>query len=205
LASSGQQPPRLVLRVDVVRQGQPAGADPFGIRASFDWLEPLVELDAEQVKAETLRRGPRLVPAWQGWKVATENQPGARLVNYWDEATSRYPLYRLMAGGSKPLTLSSTLRIEGSKDQLFLAVNRPPQSSASKIEVRVNGESLKPLEIPVRYGDKPPEPLVVSLEGHQGRQVQMELVQVSADDRAMVAWGAIVLGARPGEADGKNR
>ena len=57
-----------------------------------------MELDADKVKAEILRRAPQSISAWQGWKVTTEGQPGARLVHQWDDLGSRAPRLNLRRG-----------------------------------------------------------------------------------------------------------
>lgn len=55
-------PSRLILQVASVHGQRPEGADPLEIRDHFDWLEPILELDPEQVQAEVLRRGKSLTP-----------------------------------------------------------------------------------------------------------------------------------------------
>ena len=51
-------PERLILVVDPAHAGRPRGADPLDIRDHFDWLEPLVELDADRLRSEIERRTP---------------------------------------------------------------------------------------------------------------------------------------------------
>lgn len=213
LDSPGQTPTRLVLHVNRIRQGRPPGADPFGIRASFDWLEPMVELDAEKVAAEAFRRAPRRIPAWQGWKVLCEGREGARLVNHWDEASSRIPVYRLLATSPRnSLSLTSKLRVGPNKDQLLMAIHRPPQATPSKIEVRVdgnpiqrNGKPLEPVDVPVRHAETPPPPLMISLEEFSGREVTVELVQQSPEEKGLVQWDAISLGANAADPAAKGK
>ena len=56
LPLDGQAQRQLVLRVDPAHDERPPGADPFDVRDTFDWLEPLLELDPQAVQAEVLRR-----------------------------------------------------------------------------------------------------------------------------------------------------
>jgi len=191
---------RLTLYVDAARDGRPAAADPFGIRATFDWLEPLVELDLEKVQGEIFRRAPSLIPAWQGWKVTSDRLEGAKLATHWDETDSRNPRFRLLASSPRvPLTLTAKLRVRPDRDRLLVAVNRPPQAPASKIEVRIEGKSAGQFEVPARHSDKAPDPITVSLEEHQGRQIEVEIAQLSPDEKALVQWDAVALVARPAE------
>ncbi len=47
---------RLILDADSVADDHPAGTDPLGIRDLVNWIEPLLELDPNQVQVEVLRR-----------------------------------------------------------------------------------------------------------------------------------------------------
>jgi hypothetical protein len=194
LAASGSAPRKLVLMVDSLSSGQSGSVDPLDIRDTFDWLEPLVELDADQLRDELFRRAPQRVPAWQLWTVTTDGREGARLVNFWDERDQADKAYRLMASAEKPLRLSLRTRLSATRYRLTLAVSRPPQSSPSKIEVRVAGQAIGQYDVPVRYDSRPPEPLSILLSQYEGQDVLLELVQQSPDPRALVEWRAITLG-----------
>src|SRR5262249_28030344 len=61
---------QLSLVVDPAQNDRPAGADPFEIRDIFDWLQPVVELDPEALRAELERRGDSLLWSWPGWTLA---------------------------------------------------------------------------------------------------------------------------------------
>jgi hypothetical protein len=197
LASSGLAARKLILQVDSQSTGQPITVDPLDIRDTFDWLEPLVELDADQLHEELFRRAPQRVPAWQVWSVTTGGREGARLVNFWDERDQADQAYRLLASAEKPLRLSLRTRLSPARYRLTLAVSRPPQSAASKIEVRVSGQVVGQYDVPVRSDRRPPEPLSVLLSKYEGQEVLLELVQQSPDPRALVEWRAITLAGSP--------
>jgi hypothetical protein len=197
LASSGPAARKLVLTVDPLSTGQPSTVDPLDIRDTFDWLEPLVELDAVQLREDLFRRGPQRMAAWQLWTVSTGGREGARLVNFWDQRDQAAPAYRLLAAAEKPLRLSLRTRINPTRYRLTLAVSRPPQSPASKIEVLVDGKAAGQYDVPVRADSRPPEPLSVLLSKYEGRDVLLELVQQSPDSRALVEWRAITLAGSP--------
>jgi hypothetical protein len=197
LASSGPAARKLVLTVDPLSTGQPSTVDPLDIRDTFDWLEPLVELDAEQLHEEVFRRGPQRIPAWQLWSVTTGGREGARLVNFWDQRDQANQVYRLLATAEKPLRLTMRTRITPTRYRLTLAVSRPPQSPPSKIEVRVDGKAVGQYDVPVRSDSRPPEPLSVLLSKYEGQDVLLELIQQSPDPRALVEWRAITLTGSP--------
>jgi len=183
---------RLVLAVDPAHDQRPSGADPFDIRDHFNWLEPLVTLDAEQLKAELRRRASRQIPAWQNWKVTSENRPEVHLVNRWDDTDHRNRVFRLLAASNNvPLTLSRRLKVTADRNQLVIAVSRPRDTSTIKLEVLVDGESVKQVEVPIRWDKNAPKPLVVSLAEYAGREVTVELVQRGSDERALAEWRAL--------------
>ena len=200
LAASGPAARKLVLTVDPLSTGQPSTVDPLDIRDTFDWLEPLVELDADQLHEELFRRGPQQVPAWQLWTVATGGREGARLVNFWDERDQADRAYRLLASAEKPLRLSLRTRLSPVRYRLALAVSRPPQSAPSKIEVRVDGKVVGQYDVPVLADSRPPQPLSVLLSKFEGQEVLLEVVQQSPDPKALVEWRAITLSGSPATA-----
>jgi hypothetical protein len=197
LASASPATRKLILQVDSLSASHPSTVDPLDIRDTFDWLEPLVELDADQLREDLFRRGPQRIPAWQLWTVTTGGREGARLVNFWDPRDQAEPAYRLLASAENPLRLSLRTRISPARYRLTLAVSRPPQSAASKIEVRVAGQVAGQYDVPVRADHRPPEPLSILLSKYEGQDVLLELVQQSSDPRALVEWRAISLIGSP--------
>ena len=206
--TSSGTPGRLVLRVDAAHDKRPSGADPFDVRDTFDWLEPILELDPHGMQAEVLRQAPRRIPAWRDWQVATGEAEAARLANRWDQTDSRQPTYRLMTVSDQaPLKLSRRLRVGPERNRLLLAVSRPSGTAASKIEVYIEGEPVEEFEVPIRSSREAPEPLVVSLSDYEGRQLTVEVIQKAEDVRdhdqqALVEWRAITLAGPPDEASG---
>lgn len=58
LAAGNAAPRRLVLRVGSASREGPPGTDPFDIRDIFDWLEPVIALDAGWLQSELAGRKP---------------------------------------------------------------------------------------------------------------------------------------------------
>jgi len=201
MAWEGRSPPsRLILEVDPAADLRPPGADPLDIRDLFDWLEPLVELDREKLAAEVLRRGPRMVPAWQNWHVTVGDLEGVRLVSHAEAEEGRaydHGYHLFVATGNDVLRLSAKLSVRPYKDHLLLAVRGWPRGSATRIEVRVDGESIGKYEVPARAAGQAP-PILVSLARWHGKQVTVELIQESRNGRSLVEWQAIALVGRTG-------
>jgi hypothetical protein len=197
LAFDPQKPARrLILQVDTAHKDRPAGADPLDIRDTFNWLEPIVELDPEKIPAELLERGPHWVPCWQNWKVADADSPNVRLASVWDEYGPLPRSYRLMVSVSPgPLRLSGKVAPRPYKDRLMICVSRPPNVPASRLEVRVEGRPVGTFEVPVRQS-VPAPPLVVSLAEFHAQPVAIDLLQWSPEEKALVEWHGITLVGR---------
>ena len=193
---------RLVLRVDPAHGQRPRGADPLDIRDHFDWLEPLVELDPEGLRAEIARRAPGMVPAWRDWTVSVGRLNGPLLVNHWDEGRSqRGSAYRLLVNTrGAPLALSRKLWVSPQGDRLLLTVTRPPDTTPSTIEVQVDGRPAGQFDVPRGRPGSWPEPMEIPLAEHHERHVTVQLRQHSEDDRSLVQWWAITLAGSPAPA-----
>jgi hypothetical protein len=195
-------PRRLVLQVDSAHQGRPAGADPLDIRDTFDWLEPLVIFDREALRTAVLGRASRVVPAWDGWRVATGQSPGARLYNYREPAApADRPWQVLAATDRRPLELRGRFEIEDRADQLLIVVDRPAEAGPSSIRVFADDELLDQFDVPVGRPDRPADPHVVSLTEYRGHEIELRLVQQSDEPISYVRWNAARLISQSTTAD----
>jgi hypothetical protein len=187
----------LVLRVDAVQDNRPAGADPLDVRDVFDWLDPTLRLDEEALRAEVLRRGPRLLTAWQDWTVTSGQTPGATLVSHWIAQPVERSHYRLaVAARGGPVTVSRRVRPGAAADRLLLSVSRPDTAPPSRIEVLLNGNSAVQFDVPVRPTGPLPPPREISLATYADQSLSIEIVQRSPDRRAVVFWDQLDLRAR---------
>jgi len=189
---------KLTLLVDAAHDRRPATTDPFDIRDNFDWLEPLVELDGEQLRGQLQRRAWQRIPAWRNWQLAEQDTPSVRLVNFWDETAAPHRVFRLLVGAGKtPPKLSRRLKIDPDHYRLVIGLSRPAPTSGGKLDVLVDGQPFAQFEVPVRHGQEAPEPLVVLLSQFAGREIQVELVHQLPDERSLVEWRALSLSGRP--------
>ncbi len=190
---------RLLLRVEANPPQTPRGADPWDIRDHFDWLEPMVELDAEKLPAELLQRMPRLVPAWEGWTFQTEGVlRGPLLVNLlntlWQEHRPMHQRKYILAVSTPAATirLSRKLFIPPEKELLCLGVWRLESVPTTTIQLLVDGQVAGTFETPVRRNQRYPL-RSLSLADYQGREILLELIQRASDDRAWVVWETLRL------------
>ncbi len=182
--SAGQGPRRLTLLADMVAGAdRPSGADPLDVRDTVDWLEPLVKLDPARLQPEIERQFPRLIDAWAGWEL-TEGQP--RLTNRWDKSNARQAAYRLdVAPQGERLVLARQWQVTSLADRLHLGVTRTAQSTASQIEVLVDGERIARFAVPVQ-GGKGSAGRTVPLDKYFGRRIEIQVIQVARGDRPLV-------------------
>ncbi|MCS7306479.1 MAG: NPCBM/NEW2 domain-containing protein [Thermoguttaceae bacterium] len=190
---------RLLLHVEATPAQTPRGADPWDIRDHFNWLEPMVELDAEKLPTELLRRMGRLVPAWEGWLVQME-EPWRRpllmnvLNTLWQEHRPMHQRKYILAvtASESAVRLSRRLFIPPEKDLLCLGVWRLESVPPSRVELWVDGQSAGAFEVPIRR--EPRTPLrSLSLAEHRGKEILVELVQRASDERAWVVWETLQL------------
>jgi S1-C subfamily serine protease len=192
----------IVLIVDPVAAGRPAGADPLDIRDHANWCDPLLELDPAVVQAEIDKRLPRRFAAWKEWNAApagggTLLEAGIELSLVRDER--RPPPGDFSAAlqmKAKPLILRRELTIGPADNWLIISAMRPlTRGQEPKLEVRIAGEPIAEFAIPERQADpNDNRPLAVSLAGYQRATptpVTIEIHQQAAADSAPVLYRAI--------------
>ena len=199
------RPGTLLLTVDEAHEGRPDGADPLDVRDTFDWLEPIVELDSAKLSEELFRHAPGRMPAWQGWKATTDDRQGARLVNYWDRIDYRRPICRLLVATDGPVRLSRSLEPRLENCRLILGVSRPSGTTTSQIEVSIDGQPISQFEVPVRHSHAYPDPMAVPLTDYIGKRIDVEVIQRSDDKQALVQWRALTLAGPVSESTGGGR
>lgn len=192
---------RLVLVADMAHKNRPQGADPFDIRDTVNWLEPLLELDHGYVVNAIRRAGSRLIPAWRGWAVERTGGGELKLANHWDETDQRDPRYQLeVTARERLLRLSRTFTVEPDQKWLVLVASRYEQgTSPSNIQVTIDGEPAGKFEVPKRNSRADPQPLFVSLHDYRGLEIKVEITQLPEGEKSLVDWRAIaVTGELPG-------
>jgi S1-C subfamily serine protease len=203
--AGGQE--RLVLQIDPVAAGRPAGADPLEIRDHADWCDPLLELDPAAVQAEFDKRLAERIESWRGWAVRPIG--GGTLAEAGVEATierdERRPLpgsfHQAVQVKSKPLVLARQLTIDPRDEWLLIAATRPfSRGQEPKLEVRIGGEPVAEYTVPERQHDaNENRPLAVPLAAYRQNQpvdIAVEIRQHAAADSAPVEYRAIETAAQ---------
>jgi S1-C subfamily serine protease len=202
LSIPADQPGRLVLEIDPMLQGRPAGADPLEIRDHADWCDPLLELDSVAVQAELDKRLGRRLAAWKGWTIrfrgaATAVEAGFEVTTQRDE---RRPapgtFHAAIQVKNKPLVLSRRWQVGPEDNWLLVAATRPiNRGQEPKLEVLIGGEPVAEYPVPQRQHDaNENRPLAISLAPYQRtppESIEIELRQQAAADSAPVEYRMI--------------
>jgi hypothetical protein len=196
----------IVLIVDPVATGKPAGADPLDIRDHADWCDPILELDPASVQVELDKRLARRFAAWKDWSAVPSGggtllEAGVDLTLVRDER--RPPPGDFQAAvqmKTKPLLLRRELAIGPEDNWLIIAATRPLSRGVEpKLEVRIGGEPVAEFVVPERQADpNDSRPLAVSLTAYQragATPVTIEIQQHAAPDSAPVVYRAITMAA----------
>lgn len=175
---------------------RPADADPLNIRSFVDWLEPVVELDRDQLLGEVQRLLPETIPAWQGWAVST-SRGDYRVSPRWD--VHHLPATRLVPdvtvqGGT--VVLSRQVEVRPDLNYLCLSLGQEPGRPSGWVEVRVDGGPVAELIVPQWqqvYGKAwlSPIPSFVPLAKYHGKTVKLEVEYHPAGESGTVQWSGL--------------
>jgi NPCBM/NEW2 domain len=189
---------QLTLVVDPAENDRPPGADPFEIRDSFDWLQPVLELDPEGLRLEIERRFDAPLWTWLGWTVADLKSKPCVVSLAWDQ--QRPPAARLRTEVIPREGFSAwSRRIEFRAGDRFLSlsVNRlEKEVGPSRIQVRIGGKAVGEFEVPIQNSPLAPDPLLVPIERFRGQTLDVEIVQIPTAPQARVEWRGIGIASR---------
>lgn len=189
---------RIVLRADPCLTDRPQGSDPLDIRDHLDWLEPEIRLDPAALAADTEGIASSIVPAWRDWTI--EGPPAAaRLSNRLDTSDGARPGFRLEAlPGYRYLKLSRRLRVDPGRNWLLVGATRWSGSgAAAHIIVRVDRQAAAEFDAPERGAGWAPDPVLIPLRKHRGREVPIEVFQLAGAGRAPVDWSVLEIAELP--------
>ncbi|MCH8045877.1 MAG: PDZ domain-containing protein [Planctomycetes bacterium] len=188
----------LILEVDPLHKGRPAGADPLDVRDTLDWLEPVLTLDTAMLGNEVRRRLNKHIPAWDGWSIDPDTALALKMTSYSDAQARQGSSFRfLVVPAGKSLLLSRRMTITPKQRWLVVSASDPLAGATNSIiELRVDGEVMADYDVPARLsGQAEPQPLAVSLAALIGREVQLDLIHRPKNPAAAIRgidWRAIV-------------
>jgi hypothetical protein len=190
----------LVLVADMAHDGRPTAADPYDVRDLVDWLEPVVSLDPERLRAVVQSRLPQTIAAWQGSRIETRETEPLVVTNAVDPAAAAdiagYRRQVIRPGAELEIDREWTVTAEQS--YLAVGVTRPPGASASRFEIRIDGQSVAVADVPERKPGVEPPPFLLPLERFVGKTIAVEVIHLPTDDKSLVDWHAAELIDDPG-------
>jgi hypothetical protein len=182
----GGAPFPVVLAIDALESGRPAGADPLDIRDYGDWCDPLVLLDPAAVAGELASRAADQFIAWRDW----EAKPGGGAAG---TAKVRISFYRTetipgafeaAAESDQPLVLSREVKLAPRDRWLVIAAFRAKdRRQEARLEVRIGGQKAAQFDVPAwRQNPEELPPLVVPLPEREpdGAPASIEIRQEGA-------------------------
>ena len=183
----------LVLVADMAHDGRPIGADPYDVRDMVDWLEPVVSLDPDRLKAVVQSRLPQTIAAWQGWSLDAGEAETLVVQNAVDPAAAAEiaGYRRLVIAAGAELSFDRTWTVASDQHSLAIAVTRPPGTSASRFEVRIDGQSVAVADVPERKPGQVPPPFLLPLGRFVGKTIGVEVIHLPTDAKSLVEWHAI--------------
>lgn len=194
-------PHRLVLRADMDHEQRPPGADPFDIRDAVNWYEPEIQLDRLLLPSELAQRAWKQLPGLAGWMISPEDASQIQVVNVLNLYDPRRSEYRLkFLAKDRPVTFTRKFKIEPRHRWLAAVLKRDhEQTTPASVQIRFNGHLLSDFDVPVQLGPLEPDPLLVPLEGYQGKTVTAELVILPHGEQSYIDWKGVSLSNhRPG-------
>lgn len=184
----------LVLVADMAHGDQPSGGDPFDVRDSCDWLDPILRLDRDALQAEVRRSTSSAIPVLADWEFGGEAPVFIR--SHWDRVDSHDPRFlpEVLIEGSYT-SWSSTLQFDEEDRWLGIAVHRRGEQKdpASFVQVRFDGEAMGEFEVP-HWSDRiGPNPLLVPIaERFRDREVNVQLVVMPAEPgKSAIVWRGV--------------
>ena len=198
LTGSAENSRRVVLQVDPAVSNRPAGADPFDIRDSANWIDPTVEFDLPRLREQIDERVRQVVQAWRGWDVAWEARMQTKWINYFAEAPANlgeyYPAIGI-ADGAMKLTLKRPLT---DKDGWLVidAVRTQPAGPSCKVSIRLGDQMPTEHDVPVYdKGRSDYRPIVLSLAAvrMESKPPAIEIQQLPTAESIPVLWRCVTI------------
>jgi hypothetical protein len=149
------------------------GADPLDLRDVFDWLEPLVELDAGPLKTLVAKHAASLFVRRYRWVVSGTYGDAWRWENASVGGRSRLVVVPLKS----PLVISRTMIVPDDADELHVyAATVDETAGPTTLKFVISGQTAGEAEVPTAAEVKTPMPLKLAIpENRRGRELKYEL------------------------------
>jgi len=172
------RPNRLVLVADSLAEATPAGADPLDLRDVFDWLEPLIELDAAALKVAVVKHAASLFVRQHRWVVQGTYGDAWR----WENVAVGGQPRSIVVAVKSPLVISRTITLPADAEQMLVYASAVDDTAGPvKLKFVIAGQPLEEIDVPKAENAKTPTPRKLSIpENRRGREVKCEMQFTSA-------------------------
>jgi serine protease Do len=200
LPAPGSRPRRLVLLADAAHKDRPKGADPLDIRDSLNWIDPVIELDADRLARAVGGAMSTFVPAWKDWTVSVSGKNEMPFYSQWDESVpSRARFVHALGSGGRRLTLSARRKIGPKQRWLRIRVRQVGAPvNTGRLEVRIDNRLAAYLPVCRKGYDSP---YLVSLDAYQGKEVDLRIVYRPGLAEELIEWPVLALSGRKTSVD----
>jgi hypothetical protein len=193
---------RLTLQADTAHKGRPPGADPLNIRDRFNWLEPVIGLDASGLQDAVLRETVKQLRPWKGWTVKFDKRGRYAWTGHlWKDKDSigRMRFRPMVRAEKHPLVFSRQITIRPRDNWLTVDTGVFGDDGAylpRAVSLRVGEKVIKPEKSPGRQSwQMRAAPPLFSIGQHRGKKVTLELTQ--KPDAADLYWHRIEISNDP--------
>lgn len=164
---------RLILVADALpNDATTPGADPLDLRDVFDWLEPLVELDAAALKTSVAKHAASLFVRRHRW--VAQGTYGD--VWRWENASVGGQSRLVVAPLKSPLVVSRTLLVPHDADELHVYAATVDESAGpTTVKLVVSGQTADEAEVPTAAEAKTMPLRLTIPENRRGRELKYEL------------------------------
>ena len=182
----GEQPLRLI--ADAAITDRPRGADPLDIRDRFNWLEPLIELDPEELRREIEPFVLQGDPAFTGWVPDPGDGGNWQVVNRFDETNRRAPVFGRLLQLDGPLTLTRQIAVESPRSRAVLRLRKQGEASRlANVEIALNGRRVLRRPLTDQRGNQPLQ-IEIPLQTSAGGMFEISVRLDPGNKQTLIEW-----------------
>lgn len=179
---------RLSLVADAAVKERPINADPFDIRDDLNWLEPVVEHRAGELRRDVERQFPLVHPALAGWTPDSDNAGNWWLVNRLDQADASGAGFRQVIALEGPVTLSRSLASASLTNTIYLTLGRSIASEETTMDLWVGSKQVLRETVPRHKASLEPLRIAIPLTDVKAKSVLLTVRLTPSRKSALIDW-----------------
>jgi hypothetical protein len=183
----------LRLRTDAAANETPPGADPWDIRDAWDWGEPLLELAANETRAQIQREARSAFDDLDDWQDASEPAGAWRIVNALADQPDANGYHLALAAREQAIVFRRTFNVERQRSRLVVCLSHPHRSGTHQAQVRVLVDQQRVVAdtVPIDRPQPAIVPWSVPLDERVGQSVVVEIRIEFGAETSPVEWRGV--------------